>query len=198
MSKYIDKGSYCINCNEKTEYKVKPKRINMTVRGVNFSYVEQIAYCKKCGEEVYVPDINDINVCSRKEAYRKATNLRTNQRVASESNAFQEFEITTDRLRQRQRVWGGGERVTGEEVGKALRTMSKRLKEGSPPERTISKRDENALILYNELKYWGLVSYETDYSAIKAMANELPRPMLMRVVHKLERKRGIKNAYERE
>lgn len=73
--------SYCINCNEKTEYEVKAQRISMTVRGTNFSYVEQIAYCKKCGEEVYVPDINDLNVSSREEAYRKATNLITIQEL---------------------------------------------------------------------------------------------------------------------
>lgn len=57
----------------------------------------------------------------------------------------------------------------------------------------MTRRNENALILYNELKYWGLVSNETDYSAIKAIANELPYSMLMRVVNKLKRKRGVKN-----
>lgn len=185
MSKYI---SYCVNCNEKTEYEVRPQRINMTVRGVDFSYIKQQAYCKKCGEEVYVPDINDINVSSRKEACRKATN----QKVAFESKTYQESKIILDRLHQLELAWGGGEKVTAEEAGKALRTISKRLK-APAPERTISKRDENALILYNELKYWGLISYETDYSAIKAMANELPRSMLMRIVHKLERKRGVKD-----
>ena len=37
----------------------------------------------------------------------------------------------------------------------------------------ISKRDEKTQILYDELKYWGLISQETDIGAEKAIANEL-------------------------
>ena len=53
----------------------------------------------------------------------------------------------------------------------------------------VSKRDEKTQILYDELKYWGLISGETDMGAVKAIANELSYRMLMRVVHKLQRKR---------
>ena len=41
------------------------------VNGVKLSYVEALALCKECGNELYVPDINDRNVQSRKAAYRK-------------------------------------------------------------------------------------------------------------------------------
>lgn len=68
---------YCINCDEKTTYTVKCQRVEMTVRGTTFSYVEQSAYCAVCGEQVYVPEINDLNVVSREEAYRKAAHLIT-------------------------------------------------------------------------------------------------------------------------
>lgn len=53
----------------------------------------------------------------------------------------------------------------------------------------ISKRDEKTQVLYDELKYWGLISQETDMGAVKAIANELSYRMLMRVVCKLQRKR---------
>jgi hypothetical protein len=53
----------------------------------------------------------------------------------------------------------------------------------------ISKRDEKTQILYEELKYWGLINKETDMGAVKAIANELSYRMLMRVVCKLQRKR---------
>lgn len=49
------------------------------VNGVKFSYVEALALCKECGDELYVPDINDRNVQSREVAYRKA-NTPLNQR----------------------------------------------------------------------------------------------------------------------
>lgn len=54
----------------------------------------------------------------------------------------------------------------------------------------LSKRDEKTELLWNELKYWGLISWETDRDAVKAIANELPWRMLMRVINKLKRKRG--------
>ena len=40
-----------------------------------------------------------------------------------------------------------------------------------------SKRDKRAQILYDELQYWGLISYESDMRAVKAIANELPQRM---------------------
>ena len=32
--------TFCINCGEKTEYIVKSQRVDMSVRGIEFSYVE--------------------------------------------------------------------------------------------------------------------------------------------------------------
>lgn len=58
-----------------------------------------------------------------------------------------------------------------------------------PASVSISKRDEKTQILYEELKYWGLINKETDMGAVKAIANELSYRMLMRVVCKLQRKR---------
>lgn len=75
----MDAGNvtYCIGCNEKTAYTVKSQRVEMEVRGTKFYYIEQTAYCRECGEAVYVPEINDSNVLSREEAYRKAARLIT-------------------------------------------------------------------------------------------------------------------------
>ena len=53
-----------------------------------------------------------------------------------------------------------------------------------------SKRDKRAQILYDELQYWGLIGYESDMRAVKAIANELPQRMLVRVISKLRRMRG--------
>lgn len=61
--------SYCIRCNEKVKYIIKSQRKNVSVRGVSFSYVEQIAYCPICGEEVYAPAVNDHNVAASKSAF---------------------------------------------------------------------------------------------------------------------------------
>lgn len=52
-----------------------------------------------------------------------------------------------------------------------------------------SKRNKKTELLWNEFQFWGLISEETDISAVKAIANELPWKMLMRIVNKLQRKR---------
>ena len=72
---------YCINCDKKNTYCVKSQRVDIKIRGIAFSYVEQAAYCSECGEEVYVPEINDLNVVAREEAYRQAAHLITIEEI---------------------------------------------------------------------------------------------------------------------
>lgn len=67
----------CIECGCKTAYTLKSTLEELTVRGVTFKYVEHSAYCTQCGEEVYVAEINDENVQSREDGYRKAAHLIT-------------------------------------------------------------------------------------------------------------------------
>lgn len=52
-----------------------------------------------------------------------------------------------------------------------------------------SKRNKKAELLWNEFQFWGLINEETDKNAVKAIANELPWRMLMRIINKLQRKR---------
>lgn len=67
--------AYCLNCDDKKEYTVRAQRREITVKGITFQYVHQTAYCADCGEEVYSPEINDLNVQERENAYRKAAHL---------------------------------------------------------------------------------------------------------------------------
>ena len=62
---------FCINCGEKKSFTVKTSWQEISVRDITFSYQEQSAYCIDCGEEIYVPIINDNNVRSRERAFRK-------------------------------------------------------------------------------------------------------------------------------
>lgn len=65
----IGNVAYCIGCNDIRPYAVAAKKSDATVRGTTFSYMEQIAHCIQCGEEVYAPDVNDANCRAREEAY---------------------------------------------------------------------------------------------------------------------------------
>ena len=51
-------GGYCFVCDDVKPYTVVTKKTEETVRGVTFSYTEQIAHCVQCGKEVYAPDVN--------------------------------------------------------------------------------------------------------------------------------------------
>ena len=69
--------TFCINCGGERQYTVKSNRRELTIRGIKFSFVEHIAYCTDCNEEVYVPEINDENVQAKEDAYREAAHLIT-------------------------------------------------------------------------------------------------------------------------
>lgn len=67
----------CIECGCKTTYTIESHLEKLAVRGISFDYVEHSAHCAQCGNEVYVPEVNDENVRSREDGYRKAACLIT-------------------------------------------------------------------------------------------------------------------------
>lgn len=54
--------SFCVECERDTEYKIVWEPVQMPPS----SYRELVAICLDCGKEMYVPEINDINVDIRK------------------------------------------------------------------------------------------------------------------------------------
>ena len=65
---------FCPCCRHMTtNYKEVTTPQKLTVNGVEFAYLETTALCIECGGEVYVPEINDLNVKVREAAYRMAT-----------------------------------------------------------------------------------------------------------------------------
>lgn len=81
---------FCMSCGDDREYKVQSHRIEVEVRGIHFSYVELTAVCAICGEELYVPEVNDANVQAQEDAYRKEAGLITVQEI---QDIFKKYEI---------------------------------------------------------------------------------------------------------
>lgn len=56
--------AYCLTCNEDIQgrYTIKSKKEEITKNDITVNAVILSAYCNKCGQEVYVPDVNDVNV----------------------------------------------------------------------------------------------------------------------------------------
>lgn len=83
-----DKTAFCVECGKKKAYTVISRREKITIRGTEFTYVEQTAYCADCKEEVYVPEINDQNVQAREDAYRENAGLITIQGINEILNKY--------------------------------------------------------------------------------------------------------------
>ena len=81
--------AFCIECGEVREYHILSQRVELEVRGIRFSYVELIAVCEDCEEELYVPEINDANVEERESAYRKAAGLITVRELQDILNKYE-------------------------------------------------------------------------------------------------------------
>jgi len=69
--------AFCLNCGCERDYKKVSKRVEIEVREIRFEYVETAAKCIDCGDELYVPELNDENAQAREDAYRKAAGLIT-------------------------------------------------------------------------------------------------------------------------
>ena len=67
-----DKKTYfCLNCKKPQLYMLDTEKITLTIEGVTFTYEALQPYCIKCGETIYVPEIHDINISRRLQAYKK-------------------------------------------------------------------------------------------------------------------------------
>ena len=56
------------------EYKVGRKNIK-EVRGMEFEYTAERAYCNKCGEEIFIPELHDKNLQKIDNAYREKAGI---------------------------------------------------------------------------------------------------------------------------
>ena len=78
----------CLNCGEYTEFGVVDVQTTTEFEGRTFTYTRKIALCKKCGQEVYVPEINEENLDLIRFAYCKEMGLATEMDIAKVLNRY--------------------------------------------------------------------------------------------------------------
>lgn len=66
------KRAYCIACGQEQPYATSITAEPCKHKGLSFYAPIVHAHCTVCGEEVYVPEINDANAESRTESYKHA------------------------------------------------------------------------------------------------------------------------------
>lgn len=73
--------AFCITCGCNQNIRMDSMRVEAEIRGTKISYIETRAVCEVCGQEVYVPEVNDENVQARETAYRIAAKRITADQI---------------------------------------------------------------------------------------------------------------------
>ena len=69
------KIDYCYYCDEDVEFEVIKREIAKEIKGHKINYVAKIAICKKCGNEMDVPGLDDDNLRKANHEYRKKAGI---------------------------------------------------------------------------------------------------------------------------
>ena len=52
----------CVSCRKKVDFIIRESNDTVTIGKMNsIPYIRKYAYCKECGNEVWVPEIDDYN-----------------------------------------------------------------------------------------------------------------------------------------
>ena len=64
--------AFCLYCNKEVKHLLTSIPRTFFTRGTKVEYEEVAAHCPICNRELYMHDINDINVDRRLKAYERA------------------------------------------------------------------------------------------------------------------------------
>lgn len=66
---------FCVECRKETEYEVRKVTRTETIREKEYQFQFTVAVCKKCGEEMDIPGLTNLNIKERDEQFREAEDL---------------------------------------------------------------------------------------------------------------------------
>ena len=72
----MDKIIFCENCQDDVEFEIRDEIIKVDLEDIVFTYGAHVPYCKKCGKEVSVPELNDLNLIKAYTAQKAALEMR--------------------------------------------------------------------------------------------------------------------------
>ncbi len=75
------KEAYCLNCDEMCEYITKTEHRKTTVKDLTFDVDVIVAFCKKCGEEVFPSEVTKANDLIIFDEYRRLKGLLTSKEI---------------------------------------------------------------------------------------------------------------------
>ena len=75
MSDYQPQNIYCPECRREVEYEIENSVEKKEVRGLEFEYSAERAYCNECGSEIFIPELHDKNLQKINNAYREKAGI---------------------------------------------------------------------------------------------------------------------------
>lgn len=66
---------FCEECSNDVTFTINEKKMEGTIKGEKYSYIEKEAHCVDCGSEIYVAEVNDFNLKALYDAYREKNHI---------------------------------------------------------------------------------------------------------------------------
>lgn len=67
--------TFCPECRKEVDYKIKNRVEEKKVRGLEFEYTAERAYCTECGKVIYISELHDHNLEKIDNAYREKADI---------------------------------------------------------------------------------------------------------------------------
>ncbi|MDD2208040.1 MAG: DUF4065 domain-containing protein [Bacilli bacterium] len=66
---------FCDECRNDVVFTINQKKKEGTIKGEKYSYIGKEAHCVNCDSEIYVAEVNDLNLKALYDEYRKKNNI---------------------------------------------------------------------------------------------------------------------------
>lgn len=174
---------FCIKCRNENEYEIRKVTEKEKIREKEYEFLCTKAYCKKCGEEMGVPGLIDLNIRERDEQYRKAEGI-----------------LSVEDIRKLMSLYRIGKAPLSLALGFGEVTISRYL-EGQVPSKNYSDIMEKALtdpvymesLLNQNRDKVGETAYKKSMKAVEELKAlfDIPEKMLMSIAYIFERMQEV-------
>lgn len=79
---------YCPDCHNDNDFEIREEKEIICVREENIEIVSKITYCKKCGTKVWNSELDNDNLKTAYDLYRRKHNLLTSEEIKAIRNKY--------------------------------------------------------------------------------------------------------------
>lgn len=79
---------FCEKCRRDVDVIVKEQNLTGIIKGTEYKYLGKVAYCKDCGSEIYLNEVNDSNLKALYDEFRKENNIISIDKILEISEKY--------------------------------------------------------------------------------------------------------------